>query len=106
MLRQHAIIADLLHACAHPAVADAALFALSDATVERARISAAGRSQSLGAFVACQVADFARDAGPCDHARLARRMRGASTPIVAGLEAILENKVQARYGVQTRGSAR
>lgn len=94
MSRQQAIIADLLHACAHPAVADAALFALSDETVERARVVAARRRQPIGVFVAHEVADFAREAGPLERARLASRMRGAATPIAAGLEAILESNVR------------
>ncbi|QLP98395.1 MAG: hypothetical protein HZY79_14865 [Rhodoblastus sp.] len=95
MTRQQAIVADLLHACAHPAVAGAALFALSADAIERARVGAARRRQSIGAFVAHSVADFARVASERDKALLARRMRGAPAPIVAGLEAILENPPRA-----------
>lgn len=91
MTRQQAIVADLLHACAHPAVAGAALFALNYDTIERARIGAARRRESLGVFVAHEVAEFAHGASAKDKARLARRMRGAPAPIAAGLEAILEN---------------
>ena len=90
MTRQQAIVADLLHACAHPAVAGAALFALSGPTIEKARVGAALRRQSIGSFVADEVDRFARAASAQDKARLARRMRGAPAPIAAGLEAILE----------------
>lgn len=89
MTRQQAIVADLLHACVHPAVAGAALFAVSEETIEKARIAAALRRQPLGDFVARKVAGFADAASAQDKARLARRMRAAPTPIAAGLEAIL-----------------
>ena len=89
-MRHHAILADLLHACAHPAVASAALFALNRNALEKARYGAARRRQSLGAFVAQEVDRFARAASAQDRARLIRAMRGAPAPIAAGLEAILE----------------
>lgn len=90
MKRQQAIVADLLHACAHPAVAKAALFALSHQAVEKARVGAARRRQPLDAFVAEEVDRFARAATEQDRRRLVRRMRGSPAPIAAGLEAILE----------------
>lgn len=89
-MRQHAILADLLHACAHPEVASAALFALSRDAMEKARYGAARRRQPLGVYVAQEVDRFARAASAQDRLRLARRMRGAPAPIAAGLEAILE----------------
>jgi hypothetical protein len=85
-----AIVGDLLHACAHPEVANAALFALKNETIEKVRVAAARRRQSLGAFVAQEVQRFAGHADEADRTRLARRMSAAPTPIAAGLEAILE----------------
>lgn len=90
MTRQSPIVSDLLHACAHPAVAGAALSAMRREAVERVRAAAARRREPLDAYVARQVARFARAASAQDKARLASRMRGAEAPIAAGLEAILE----------------
>ena len=89
-MRQSPILADLLHACAHPAVASAALLALSRDAMEKARRGAARRRQPLGVYVAQEVDRFARAASAQDRLRIARRMRAAPTPIAAGLEAILE----------------
>lgn len=85
-----AIVGDLLNACAHPEVAKAALFALKNETIEKVRVVAARRRQSLGVCVAQEVKRFAGHAGEEERKRLARRMSAAPTPIAAGLEAILE----------------
>lgn len=96
MRRHDALFADLLHACAHPAVAEAALATLTSESIERVRGAAARRHEPTGVFVAGLVRRFARRSDRAAADRVARRMALAQMPLVAGLEAILEEPSEER----------
>jgi hypothetical protein len=92
MRRHDALIADLLHACANPAVAEAALATLRRESLDRVRDAAALDRQPSGDFVAAAVRRFADRSDSAAAARVARRMAKAQMPLIAGLQAILDER--------------
>ncbi|MBL8588666.1 MAG: hypothetical protein JNK46_09060 [Methylobacteriaceae bacterium] len=84
-----AMIVDLLHSCAHPPVARAALASIGGPFAERVRRCAEARDLPAGVFAARAVARFADTASPADRGELAAAMRQSDQPLLAGLRAIL-----------------
>lgn len=91
-----ALIPDLLHSCADPCVARAALASIGGAFAERVRKHAEARDMSAGLFAARAVAGFARRADEVELAALERAIAGADLPLLEGLRAILDEAIGRR----------
>ena len=94
---RRAVIPDLLHSCADPCVARAALASIGGAFAERVRRHAGSRDMSAGVFAARSVAEFARRADAAELAALDRAMAGADLPLLEGLRRILDHAM-GRFG--------
>lgn len=94
-----ALIPDLLHSCANPLVARAALASIGGGFAERVRQHAEARDMSAGVFAARAVAEFARQAEADDLAALGRAIGDADLPLLEGLRVILDRALGRRQSV-------
>jgi len=85
------VLREIIRSCSHPIVAEAALRSLGGATALRVASEAASVHRDSGAHVAERVRDFAAEACVSDWRALARAIRGADQPVLAGLKHILES---------------
>ena len=98
---RRAVIPDLLHSCADPCVARAALASIGGAFAERVRKHAGSRDMSAGVFAARSVAEFARRADAAEIAALDRAIDGVDLPLLEGLRTILDRAI-GRYAESGR----
>lgn len=93
-----ALIPDLLHSCANPTVARAALLSIGGGFAERVRRHAEARDMSAGVYAALSVAEFARQADEDDLDALGRAIDDADLPLLEGLRLILDRAIGRRSG--------
>lgn len=88
------MIGELIHSCAHGAVARAALVSIGPGYAERVRdVARRCGAPDEGVFVACKVREFARAAGDGELGDLAGVMSGKDQPMLEGLRFILDQAI-------------
>ncbi|HKN29390.1 MAG TPA: hypothetical protein VJY34_16480 [Roseiarcus sp.] len=88
------IIREIVATCSNPHVARAAVTSIGGDFACRFARDAADRNLSSGLLASRLVRDFARRAGDSDWEGLDETIRGADTPILAGLRHILERGLE------------
>lgn len=84
------LLKDMMNACAHEKVAEAALASIGGAFHARVRKAAHHRRQTPGAYAATSVTLFRTQADAHAYTQLSDAIRGTDRPILAGLRLIVE----------------
>lgn len=98
------MIGELIHSCAHGAVARAALISIGPGFAERVRrVARESGASDEGVFVACKVREFAREAGDGELGHLAGIMSGKDQPMLEGLRFILDHAIAQEHDARRCG---
>lgn len=88
------MIGELIHSCAHGAVARAALVSIGPGFADRVRrVAHESGAPDEGVFVASKVREFACAAGDGELGHLACVMSGKDQPVLEGLRFILDQAI-------------
>ncbi|MBB4197358.1 hypothetical protein CCR94_13670 [Rhodoblastus sphagnicola] len=97
---------ELFRSCANEHVAAAALLCVGGALVSRIDQAALPAGLTRGALVASLVSDYERKASPALRRLLARGMRRAEMPILAGLRHVLDCALAGAFDLAPRRARR
>ena len=90
------LVHEIVHSCSNDHVAEAALVSIGGVFAARVAALADGEGLTAGALAATHVARFRQSAQPQDWQALARAIRHADQPVLAGLRHILETALRPR----------